>query len=75
MKIPVVWRFLKAAGVTNDFGFDIAFGILERSEVKNKFCSSQEENINMYAGIILSSYDWLKDEEPASTTDSKSLLS
>lgn len=61
--------------VTNDFVFDIAFELSERSGVKNKFSSSQEENINMYVGVILSSYGWLKDEEPASTRDSKSLLS
>lgn len=61
--------------VTNDFVFDIAFELSERSGVKNKFSSSQEENINMYVGVILSSYGWLRDEEPASTRDSKSLLS
>lgn len=61
--------------MTNDFVFDIAFELSERSGVKNKFSSSQEENINMYVGVILSSYGWLKDEEPASTRDSKSLLS
>lgn len=49
MKIPVVWRFLKTAVVTNDFGFDIDFRLLGRPEVK--FCSSQEENINMYVGL------------------------
>lgn len=75
MKFLAVWRFLKAAVVTNDFGLDIAFGLLGRSEVKNKFCSSHEENINMYVGVILSSYVWLKDKKPTSTRDSTSLLS
>lgn len=44
---------------TYDFGFfsgfDIAFGLLGRSEFKGKLCSSQEENININVGVILSS--------------------
>lgn len=69
----------KATVVTNDFGlvfvFDVAFGLLGRSEVKDKFCSSQEGSINIYVGVILSSNVWLKDKERASTRDSKSRLS
>lgn len=79
MKFLVLWRYLKATVVTNNFvlifGFDIAFGLLGRSEVKDKFCSTQEENINIYVGVTLSFDVWLKDKEPASTRDSKSLLS
>lgn len=78
MKFLVQWRYSKATVVTNNFvlifGFDIAFGLLGRSEVKDKFCSTQEGNINIYVGVTLSFDVWLKDKEPASTRDSKSLF-
>lgn len=61
--------------MTYYFGVDVVFRILGRSKVENKFCSSQEENMNMYVGVMLSSYDWLKNEEPSFTRDGKSLLS
>lgn len=43
MKFPVVWRFLKTAVVTSDFGFDIDFGLFRRSEVRISLFSSGRE--------------------------------
>lgn len=71
---------MKATKVTNYFGlvfgFDIAFGLLGRSQVKDMLCSNQDQSINVYVEVILSCKPvWLKDKGPASTGDSKRLLS
>lgn len=42
-------------------GFDIGFGLLGRPQVKDKLCSNQEQSINVYVEVILSSKPvWLK---------------
>lgn len=52
-------RYLKVTVLTNSFGlaffffFDTVFGLLRMSEAKDKFHSSQEENVNICVGVIL----------------------